>query len=197
MGARTLKALAVSLRVMVVMTVVTGVVYPLVVLGIAQGLFPGTADGSLVEADGRVVGSALAAQSFTDPGYFVSRPSATGYAADATSFANLGPDQITLKDQVDARIQEVLGREGPYVPGLTRAQIPVDMVTTGASGIDPDISVANAELQAARVAAVRGLSVDRVLDLIDDNTDGRDLGVLGEPGVNVLKLNIALDQEAS
>lgn len=197
MGGRTLKALAVSLRVMVVMTVATGIVYPLVVLGIAQGLYPGKADGSLVEADGRVVGSELAAQTFTDPRYVVSRPSATDYAADATSFANLGPDQVTLKDEVDARIQEVLDREGPYVTGLTRDQIPVDMVTTGASGIDPHISVANADLQAARVAAVRGISVERVLDLIDDNTDGRALGVLGEPGVNVLTLNIALDQEAS
>jgi K+-transporting ATPase ATPase C chain len=182
----------------VVLTLVFGIAYPVVFTGFAQLVFSDKADGSLIQRDGEVVGSRLAAQSFTKPGYFHPRPSATspGYNAAATTFANLGPTNPDLAKAVRERVQAILKLEGPYNPGLTVGDIPVDAVTTSASGIDPHISPANARLQAARVAEVRGLSLDRVSQLIDDNTAGRWLGIFGEPGVNVLELNLALDREA-
>lgn len=181
----------------VVLTVALGLVLPLVMTGFARVVFPNKSNGSLVERNGRVVGSKLVAQEFTSPRYFHERPSATSpdYNAAATTFANLGPTNPDLAKNVRAAALAVMKLERPYNPGLTVGDIPVDAVTTSGSGVDPDITPAYANLQAARIAAVRGLSSDRVHQLIDQNTDGRSLGFLGEPGVNVLELNLALDKE--
>jgi len=186
-----------SLAALVVLTGVFGFGYPALMTGFAQVAFPEKADGSIVEADGRPVGSSLAAQAFTKPEYFHPRPSAVDYNAAGTSFANLGPTNPDLAAAVDEQAKAILELERPYNPGLRIGDIPVDAVTTSASGIDPDISPAYAQLQAARVAEVRGLSLERVQELIDDATDGRSLGFLGEPGVNVLELNISLDEESA
>ena len=183
----------------VVLTLVFGVAYPVVFTGFSQLVFSDKADGSLIERDGKVVGSKLAAQAFTKPEYFHPRPSATSpeYNAAATTFANLGPTNPDLAKAVRERAQAILKLEGPYNPGLQIGDIPVDAVTTSASGIDPHISPANARLQAARIAAVRGIPAERVAQLIDDNTDGRWLGIFGEPAVNVLELNLSLDEETT
>ena len=164
--------------------------------GASQAIFPSRADGSLVKLNGEVVGSKLAGQGFTSPAYFHSRPSATvpGYQPLPTTFENYGPNTIALKELVDGYIADALKLEGPYTPGLRARDLPVDMITTSASGIDPQISKANARLQAKRVAAVRGVPLAQVLALVDRQTDGRDAGFLGEPGVNVLLLNLDLDQ---
>lgn len=195
---RVLRPLGTGLAMVALMTAVLGLLYPLAMTGVLQGLFPAKADGSLVRVDGAVVGTDLAGQVFTSPAYFHSRPSATtpAYDPSATTFANLGPNTIALKDAVDANIAAALTLERPFTPGLTAADLPVDMVTTSGSGVDPDITPANARLQANRIAAVRGLSRDEVDLLIDDHTEGRSLGFLGQPRVNVLRLNIALDQLA-
>lgn len=177
-------------------TVVLGLAYPAAMTGIAQVAFPNRADGSLVERDGQVVGSRLAAQAFTRPEYFHPRPSAVGHDAAGTSFSNLGPTNPELAAAVADRADAILALEGPYNPGLQRGRIPVDAVTTSGSGIDPHISPANARLQTARVAAVRGLDPALVADLVDEATDGRTIGLLGEPAVNVLELNLALDRIA-
>jgi potassium-transporting ATPase KdpC subunit len=181
----------------VLCTVVFGLAYPLLLTGFAQAFFSGKADGNLVKVDGRVVGSKLVAQGFTSAKYFHPRPSATSpaYNAGATTFANLGPTNPDLAKAVRRRAAAILKLERPYNPGLTIGDIPVDAVTTSGSGIDPEISPANARLQAARVASVRGLSKQHVLQLVDTYTHGRSLGFLGEPGVNVLELNLALDRE--
>ena len=197
-------------------TVLFGLAYPLITTGVSQVVFPNKSDGSQVKVDGKVVGSKLIGQSFTirhaipkdqrgkfgkkqiktpDPKYFQPRPSVTTYSADVTFFNNLGPNNKALMQEFKGFISDYLALEKPYDPGLTREDIPVDAVTTSASGVDPHISQANARIQAHRIAAVRHLPLDRVNQLIDDNTDGRALGVLGEPGVNVLELNIALDKE--
>jgi K+-transporting ATPase ATPase C chain len=191
-----IRGLSTSVIAIVVFTAVFGFAYPAVMTGFAQVAFPDKADGSLVERDGRVVGSHLAAQAFTGPEYFHSRPSAVDYNAAGTSFANLGPTNPDLAAAVDEQVQTILELEGRYNPGLDAADIPVDAVTTSGSGIDPHISPAYAELQAARIAEVRGLSLERVRELIDDATDGRSLGFFGEPGVNVLDLNLSLDEES-
>jgi K+-transporting ATPase ATPase C chain len=193
----TMRALGRSVIAVVVLTLVFGLAYPLVFTGFAQLAFADKADGSLIERDGEVVGSKLAAQAFTKPEYFHPRPSATApeYNAAATTFANLGPTNPDLAQAVRERAEAILKLEGRYNPGLTIGDIPVDAVTTSASGIDPHISPANADLQAARVADVRGLAKERVGELIDEHTDGRWLGLFGEPGVNVLELNLALDEE--
>ena len=185
-----------SVVAVAVLTAVFGFAYPLLVTGVAQLAFANRANGSLIERNGRVVGSNLAAQAFTRPQYFHSRPSATtpAYNAASTTFANLGPTNPDLTKAVRQRIAAILRLEGPYNPGLKVSDIPVDAVTTSASGIDPDISPAYARLQAARVAKVRGLPLSRVLQLVGQHTDGRWLGVFGEPGVNVLGLNLALDR---
>jgi potassium-transporting ATPase KdpC subunit len=186
-----------SALAVLVMTLVLGLGYPLVMTGFARVAFPNKSNGSLVERDGRVVGSRLVGQKFTSARYFHSRPSAVDYNAAGTSFANLGPTSAGLAKSVRDAARAVLQAERPYNPGLTRGGIPVDAVTTSGSGIDPHISPAYARLQAARIASVRNLSKKRVLELIDDHTDGRSLGFLGEPGVNVLELNLALDEEAA
>jgi potassium-transporting ATPase KdpC subunit len=180
----------------IVLTLVFGLAIPALFTGFAQVAFKHAANGSLVSVHGRVVGSSLAAQSFTKPQYFHERPSATSpaYNADGTTFANLGPTNPQLAKNVSAAAQAVLKLEAPYNPGLTIHDIPVDAVTTSGSGIDPDITPLYAQLQAHRVAAVRHLSLATVQKLVAEHTDGRSLDFFGEPGVNVLQLNIALDQ---
>lgn len=181
----------------VVMTIVLGLVYPLVITGIGQVAFPNAADGSPVTVDGKVVGSELIGQDFEgDRRYFQSRPSVTGYAPNATFFNNRGPNQATLAVQQRRFVLDYLERERPYDPSLTAVGVPPDAATTSASGVDPQISPANARIQARRVARVRDLPLARVRALIDEHTDGRFAGVLGEPGVNVLELNLALDAES-
>lgn len=193
---RVAASLAAGAGMIAVLTTLLGIVYPFAMTGVMQTLFPDRADGSLVTLDGEIVGSTLAGQVFTSPAYFHSRPSATSPAQNpsATTFANRGPNTLALRDAVDANIRAALALERPHNPGLSVDDLPVDMVTTSGSGIDPHISPANARLQAMRVAAVRGIPRHRVFDLIADNTDGRSLGLLGEPGVNVLMLNLDLDR---
>lgn len=185
-----------SVLAIVVLTAVFGFGYPALMTGFATVAFPHQAGGSLISVNGKVVGSKLAAQSFTWPRYFHERPSGTSpaYNAAATTFANLGPTSSDLATNVKAAAAAILKLEGPYNPGLTIHQIPVDAVTTSASGIDPDISPAYAALQSARVAAVRHLPLATVQKLVKQNTDGRSWSFFGEPGVNVLELNIALDK---
>jgi K+-transporting ATPase ATPase C chain len=193
-----MRVLGRSVIAVVVVTVVFGLVYPLLFTGFAQLAFSDKADGSLIERDGKVVGSKLAAQAFTKSQYFHPRPSATApeYNAGATTFANLGPTNPDLAKAVRERIAVILKLERPYNPGLRAGDIPVDAVTTSASGIDPHITPANAQLQTARVAKVRGLTTEQVADLVDEHTDGRWLGIFGQPAVNVLELNLALDDLA-
>ena len=181
----------------VILTVAFGFAYPAVMTGFAQVAFKDKANGSLITRDGKVVGSKLAGQEFRSARYFHERPSATtpAYNAGATTFANLGPTNPDLAKNVKAAADAVLKLERPYNPGLEIGDIPVDAVTTSGSGIDPDISPAYAQLQSRRVAAVRHLSLRTVRELIGQATDGRSLGFFGEPGVNVLKLNLALDEE--
>jgi potassium-transporting ATPase KdpC subunit len=180
----------------VLMTLVLGIAYPLITTGVAQVLFPGASNGSRIEVDGRVVGSKLIGQDFRGlPRFFQSRPSATDYSADVTFFNNLGPNSRELSESMEEELHGYLKRERPYDPGLTAADVPVDAVSTSASGVDPQISEANARIQAHRVAAVRGIPLQSVLDLISDNTEGRFLGLFGEPGVNVVKLNLAAEDE--
>jgi K+-transporting ATPase ATPase C chain len=176
---------------LVVFTVLTGVVYPLVVTGIAQLVFPRQANGSLLERDGLLVGSELIGQPFDDPKYFWSRPSATApvaYNGAASSGSNLGPLNDAFFDAVRARVDALKAAD----PDNT-APIPVDLVTASASGLDPHISPAAARYQAARVARSRGLAEATVLDVVARHTRGRQLGFLGEPVVDVLPLNLALD----
>ena len=181
----------------VLATAVFGFAYPAVMTGFAQVAFEHKADGSLITRNGKVVGSSLAAQEFKDPRYFHERPSATSpaYNAGATTFANLGPTNPDLAKNVKSAAAAILKLEAPYNPGLTIGAIPVDAVTTSGSGIDPDISPAYASLQSRRIAAVRRLPLATVQKLIDQETDGRSWGFFGEPGVNVLELNLALDEE--
>jgi potassium-transporting ATPase KdpC subunit len=212
------KDLLTSLLAVIVMTVLLGFLYPLAITGIAQVVFPGEANGSKVSVDGKVVGSSLIAQSFSHPvvgkngkplldeegeevltpdkAYFQPRPSATGYSPDVTYFSNLGPNSVEAREAVREHLKAYMALEKPYYRGLTKAQVPVDAATESASGVDPEISQANAWIQAHRIAAVRKLPLAKVDELISAHTDGRFLGLLGEPGVNVLWLNIALDKEA-
>lgn len=180
----------------VVFTLLLGVAYPLAVTGISQVLFPDKADGSQIVRDAKLVGSRLIAQPVKGPQWFHPRPSQTDYDPSATFFSNRGPNQKSAKAFYEEQLAAYLKREGPYNPGLGKSDVPVDAVTTSGSGVDPHISEDNARIQARRVAEVRGLSLDRVDQLIDDNTDGRFLGLIGEPGVNVTELNLALDTEA-
>jgi K+-transporting ATPase ATPase C chain len=172
-------------------TLITGIIYPLMVTGIAQIIFPWRANGSLIEGDGQVIGSELIGQSFTDPKYFWGRPSATTpfpYNAAASSGSNLGPTNQAFEQAVRARIEALQSAD----PG-NASPIPVDLVTASASGLDPHISVAAALYQMPRVSRERGLSEEQVRILVEQYTEGRQLGFLGEPRVNVLKLNLALE----
>ena len=184
-----------ALTMLVLLTVLTGVIYPLAVTGVAQTAIHGAANGSLVELDGVVVGSRWIGQSFTAPQYLHARPSAAGqgYDAMASSGSNDGPTSPEFLAAVRQRVAEYRAQNGL---GADEA-VPVDAVTASASGLDPDISVANARLQARRVAAARAIPVARVLSIVDAHTDRRDLGFLGEPRVNVLLLNLDLDALSS
>jgi K+-transporting ATPase ATPase C chain len=180
----------------ILITVLFGLVYPLVMTGVSQVAFSGKANGSKVSVNGKVVGSSLIGQEFKSKRYFHSRPSATGYSGNVTFFSNLGPNSIEAREAVRGYLSAYVALEKPYDHSLTREDVPVDAVTESASGVDPEISQANAWIQAHRIAAVRNLPLSKVDELISEHTHGRFLGVLGEPGVNVLQLNIALDKEA-
>jgi len=200
-----------------VLTLALGTAYPLLITGVSQVAFPGNANGQQVHVGGKLVASKIIGQSFADPvvnqttgkvkldsngnpvttpdpRYFQTRPSGTVPSANAaaTTFSNLGPNDVATKDAILANIRSYLALEKPYDPDLTIAAIPVDAVNTSASGIDPDISVANADIQAHRIAAVRRLSLARVHQLISAYTAGRGLGFSGEPSVDVVELNLAL-----
>jgi K+-transporting ATPase ATPase C chain len=183
-----------SLRMLLVMSALTGVVYPLLVTGIAKLAFPRAADGSLIVSDGKTLGSDLIGQPFDDPKYFWSRPSTTSpqpYNAMASSGSNLGPRNPALVDAVKDRIKALRDADPD-----NKAAVPVDLITASGSGLDPHLSAAAADYQVARVARARNVTGENVRRLVAENTEGRTLGVLGEPRVNVLKLNIALDRTA-
>jgi K+-transporting ATPase ATPase C chain len=185
-----------SVIAIVVLTVLFGLIYPLAMTGASQLVFPGRANGSLVYSGGRVIGSRLIGQSFNGAvSYFQVRPSTqTHYNAAASSFTNLGPNTAAARDTFKANLSQYLRRERPYYRSLTAAQVPIDATTSSASGVDPEISVANAGIQAHRIATVRHLPLSTVNRLIKQNTNNRFLGVIGEPGVDVLDLNLALNQ---
>ena len=181
-----------GLRMTLVMTVLTGLIYPLAVTGLSQMLFRDKANGSLITVNGQVIGSELIGQNFTKPEYFQPRPSAAGndgYDATASGGSNLGPTNKKLIDRVQTSVDK-FHKDNPGYQGA----IPADLLTTSGSGLDPHISPASAEVQAERVANARGASVDQIRTLIAAHTEGRDLGFLGEPRVNVLKLNLDLDR---
>jgi len=176
----------------IVMTILFGLAYPLVFTGLAQVLFPHQANGSLVTVNGKVAGSELIGQSFTKPEYFHGRPSAAGnngYDAANSGGSNLGPTNQKLVDRVKADVQKFLAENPDYT-----GPIPADLLTSSGSGLDPHISPASAEAQVARVAKARGVTPDRIAELVAKHTDGRQWGIFGEPRVNVLLLNIDLDQ---
>lgn len=207
-----------SIISIVLFTLLLGILYPVVIEGVGQLAFPGSANGQKIYRDGKLVGSKLIGQAFevpvigrngkpeekegkpvleADPRYFQSRPSATEptpYNAAASTFSNLGPNSTITKEADEEHIKEYLTLNKPYDPGLTVAKIPVDAVNSSASGLDPQISEANARVQAHRIAALRHLSLSRVDALIVKYTSARGLGFSGEPGVNVLELNLALDR---
>ncbi len=180
----------------VVLVIITGVIYPAVMTGFAHVALNHDAAGSLVQHDGTDVGSSRIGQAWTGKQWFYGRPSAIAYDASTSSGTNLGPTSKPLSDDIATQIQAIMKLEGPYTSGLTAAQIPVDLVTSSSSGLDPDISVAAARFQAPRIAAVRNIPLQQVQQLIDENTVGKTLGFLGEQHVNVLALNMALDAAA-
>ena len=211
------KDIVTSVLGMLVLTLILGILYPLVITGVSQVAFPGNANGQKVYVNGTLAGSKIIGQAFTDqvvkngkpqvdkdgnpvttpdPKYFQSRPSATVPAdnAAATTFSNLGPNGITTEQAIASNIASYLSLEKPYDPALTKTAVPVDAADTSASGIDPDISPANADIQAHRIAAVRRVPISQVNQLVSKYTHGRGLGFSGEPGVNVLELNLALDR---
>ena len=207
-----------SLIGIIVFTILLGLVYPLAITGISQVAFPGNANGQQIHLGGKLVGSRIIGQNFgtpvlekngkpkevkgvivtePDPRYFQSRPSATeggAYNAAASTFSNRGPNSTRTKEADEENLKAYLELEKPYDPGLTAAQVPVDAVNTSGSNLDPEISQANAWIQAHRISAKRGLSLSAVDELIAKYTDGRGLGFTGEEGVNVLELNLALDR---
>jgi K+-transporting ATPase ATPase C chain len=189
-----LRSTLIAIRFAVITLVITGILYPLAMTGLAHVVFPDKSSGSLIKQGDHVVGSKYIGQQFEGPKYFHPRPSAAGNGYDAmdSGGSNLGPTSASLI----AKVRDAVARVVAENPGLA-GDVPVDMVTASASGLDPDISPANAEAQVARVAAARNMSEDDVRLLVDENTAGRDLGFLGEKRVNVLKLNLALDRAES
>jgi len=190
-----LRHMASAFRVTLLFTVLTGLIYPAVVTALCRLLFPRHADGSLITVNGQVVGSELIGQNFTKSEYFQPRPSAAGndgYDASASAASNYGPTNQKLIDRVQASVNQ-FRKDNPDYQG----PIPADMVTASSSGLDPDISPASAEAQTARVAQARGITLDKVRQLVGTHTEGQKLGFLGEPRVNVLQLNMALDREFS
>jgi len=186
-----------SILAVIAFTLIFGLAYPLAMTGISQLVFPGRADGSRITVDGRLVGSSLIGQDFKgDRRYFQSRPSQSEYAADATYFSNSGPNSVEEREAVREALAVYVGLNKPYDRSLSKANVPVDAITMSGSGVDPEISEANAQIQAHRIAAVRYLPLNKVEDLVAAHIHGRFLGIFGEPGVNVLQLNLALDQEA-
>jgi K+-transporting ATPase ATPase C chain len=186
----------VAIKMTIVLTLLTGILYPVAMVGLAHMLFPRQAEGSLIDRDGQIVGSELVGQNFTSARYFHPRPSAAGdkgYDAANSSGSNLGPTNKTLIETVRSRASTLREHE----PGINHGEIPVDMVTASGSGLDPEITPATAVLQIPRIARARGLSEDAVHSLVSTYTRRRTLGVLGEPGVNVLELNLALDNLAT
>jgi potassium-transporting ATPase KdpC subunit len=203
---------------MIVLTLALGIIYPLLITGIGQLAFPGNSNGQQIHLDGKLIGSKLIGQQFTDlvykngkvemsdgepvtkpdPRYFQSRPSGTvpAYNAAASTFANLGPNDLATKQAIQANVKAYLQLNKPYDPGLTVSKVPVDAADTSASGLDPDISQANAWIQAHRIAAVRHIPLSTVMSLISKYTGGRGLGFSGEQTVNVLELNLALNRIA-
>jgi potassium-transporting ATPase KdpC subunit len=212
------RAIVTSILAVIAFTLIFGLAYPLAMTGISQVVFHGKADGSKLTVNGRLVGSSLIGQSFSRPiigkngkpkldeegeeilvpdkRYFQPRPSQTGYSANVTYFSNSGPNSIEEREAVREALAAYVKLEKPYDRSLSKADVPVDAVTMSGSGVDPEISEANAEIQAHRIAAVRRLPLSKVEDLISAHTNGRFLGIFGEPGVNVLQLNLALDEEA-
>lgn len=173
-----------AIKAFIIFSILLGLVYPLAITGIAQVVFPQKANGSLITENGQIIGSSLIAQNFDNPKYIYPRPSAVDYNAAGSGASNLGPSSKKLAEQVKERIAN-MGQ---------KTNIPPDAVLTSASGLDPHISIENARLQAKRVAKVRGLQISKLDELISNNTDSEFLGVWGQEGVNVLKLNIALDK---
>jgi K+-transporting ATPase ATPase C chain len=185
-----------SILAVIAFTLIFGLAYPLAMTGVSQLVFPGKANGSKITVDSRLVGSSLIGQEFKGRGYFQPRPSQTGYSANVTYFSNSGPNSVDEREAVREALAAYVRVNRPYDRSLTKADVPVDAVTMSGSGVDPEISEANAAIQAHRVAAIRKLPPGRVEELISAHTSGRFLGLFGEPGVNVLQLNLALDEEA-
>ena len=189
-----MKQLTIAIRATIVLTLLTGVAYPLLVTGLAKAIFPHQASGSLIQTGGKTIGSELIGQAFTKPEYFHGRPSATGdkpYDAANSSPSNLGPTNQALIDRVKGDMKKFRDENPTYA-----GPVPADMVTTSGSGLDPDISPASADAQVARVAKARGMTEEAVRQLVGANTLDRQFGILGEPRVNVLQLNLALDHAA-
>jgi potassium-transporting ATPase KdpC subunit len=187
-----MRSMMIAIKMTIVLTVLLGIVYPLAMVGLGRVFFPSQAEGSLIYRNGAPVGSSLIGQNFKAPGYFRTRPSAAGnngYDPTSSSGSNLGPTNKSFIDSVKQRLKTVLEEN----PGIQPSQVPVDMVTASGSGLDPEVSPAAAELQVQRVAKARGISEDAVRALISAHTRGRWAGFLGEPGVNVVELNLALD----
>jgi K+-transporting ATPase ATPase C chain len=191
-----MRELKTAVIAVIALTVVLGVAYPLGMTAVAKVAFPGRADGSIIVRDGKPVGSKLIGQDFRGrPRYFQSRPSATKYSASATFFNNQGPNQEALAGQLQGYVDAYLKLEKPFNRGLTAAKLPPDAVTTSASGVDPQISEANARIQAHRVAAVRRLPLSRVLAAVEAHASRPLLGLAGPKSINVLELNLALDDQ--
>src|SRR5271166_975940 len=187
-----MRALMTAIKLTVTLTILCGLIYPLAMTGLANILFPHQAQGSLIERDGKVVGSELIGQNFATPGYFHGRPSAAGdkgYDASNSSGSNLGPTNKTLITSVQQRVKDAVEAN----PGTTAKDVPIDLVTASGSGLDPEISPAAAEFQVARVAKARGMSVEAVRALVARHTQDRTFTIFGEPRVNVLELNLDLD----
>lgn len=199
-----MKNIIIAIKSFIIFSILLGLIYPLAITGIAQVVFPQKANGSLILENGKIVGSSLIGQKFDKPEYFNSRPSAVDYNASGSGASNFGPTNkkfmTQIKERIDKEAKKTRGQEGKQfnepalLPSRPPALIPADMVLSSASGLDPHISIKNAQLQAKRVSKIRGISEEKINELITQNTDSNFLGIWGQDGVNVLKLNIALDK---